>query len=274
MSGTDLIRSLTRNQRLVELARSLHVAGPLKRWEYRLRGPRDGLVRHQIGGVEVVLAAPDATDFRTLEEWYGSEMDFIQALAGHLAQGGVFYDVGSNVGQFLIPMAKVLGERGEAIGFEPHPVNHQRLMRNLALNQLHNARALRVALGDRDGEAEIFGARGTATIMPHGAAQGGVKAFGRTKVARGDEYRQREGLPIPSAVKIDVEGAEYSVLQGLSKTLSESRRSLLCCEIHPRALPPDISPDRIVSLVGDLGFTVRQVQLRGTEIHLIAGKDL
>ena len=274
MSGTDFIRSLTRDQRLVGLARSLHVAGPLKRWEYRLRGPRDGLLRHPIGGVEVVLEAPDATDFRTLEEWYGSELDFIQALAAHLAQGGVFYDVGSNVGQFLIPMAKILGGRGEAIGFEPHPLNHQRLMRNLALNQLHNTRALRVALGDRDGEAEMFGARGTATIVPSGATHGRDKAFCRTKVARGDEYRLREGLPIPSAVKIDVEGSEYSVLQGLSKTLSESKRSLLCCEIHPRALPSGLSPQRIVSLVGALGFTVRQMQLRGTEIHLIAGKGL
>ena len=274
MSGTDLIRSLTRNQRLVELARSLHVAGPLKRWEYRLRGPGDGLIRHQVGGVEVVLEAPDATDFRTLEEWYEGEMDFVQALAGHLAQGGVFYDVGSNVGQFLIPMAKILGERGEAIGFEPHPVNHQRLIRNLALNQLHSARALRVALGDRDGEAEIFGDRGTATIVPLDVTHGRVKAYCRTKVVRGDEYRQREGLPIPSAVKIDVEGAEYSVLQGLGKTLSESKRALLCCEIHPRALPSDLSPRRIVSLVGALGFTVRQMQQRGTEIHLIAGKDL
>jgi len=274
MSGTDLIRSLTRNQRLIELARSLHVAGPLKRWEYRLRGPKDALVRHQIGGVEVLLEAPDATDFRTLEEWYGGEMDFIQALAGRLAQGGVFYDVGSNVGQFLIPMAKILGERGTAIGFEPHPENHQRIMRNLALNQLHNVQALRVALGDRDGEAEIFGARGTATIVPPGAMHGRVKAPCRTKVARGDEYRQREGLPLPSAVKIDVEGAEYSVLQGLSETLAESRHALLCCEIHPRALPPGLSPERVVSLVGALGFTVRQMESRGTEIHLIAGKDL
>ena len=274
MRGTDLIRSLTGNPRLVELARYLHVAGPLKRCEYRLRGPRDGLIRHLISGVEVVLETRDATDFRTLEECYGNEMDFVQALAGTLAQGGAFYDVGSNVGQFLIPMAKILGERGEAIGFEPHPENHQRLMRNLALNQLHNVQALRVALGDRDGEAEIFGARGTATIVPPGATHGRVKAPCRTKVARGDEYRQREGLPLPNAVKIDVEGSEYSVLQGLSKTLSESKRSLLCCEIHPRALPSGLSPQRIVSLVGALGFTVRQMQLRGTEIHLIAGKGL
>jgi FkbM family methyltransferase len=273
MSGTDFVRSLTHNQRLVELARYLHVAGPLKRWEYQLRGPRDGFIRHLIGGVEVVLEAPDATDFRTLEEWYGGEMDFIQALAEELAQGGVFYDVGSNVGQFLIPMAKIVGERGEAIGFEPHPVNHQRLMRNLAINHLRNARGLRLALGDRDGEAEIFGARGTASTLPR-RVHGRVEASWKTTVARGDEYRQKEGLPIPSAVKIDVEGAEYSVLQGLSETLSDSRCALLCCEIHPRALPPDISPERIVSLVGSFGFQILQSRLRETEIHLIARKGL
>jgi len=274
MNGTDLLRNLTNNQRLVELARYFHVADSLKRWEYRLRGPRDGLIRHRISGVEIVLEAPDATEFRTLESCYADETDFIDALTKKLRLGGVFYDIGSNVGQFLIPLAKILGEQGEAVGFEPHPVNHRRLMSNLTLNHLRNARALLLALGDQNGEAEIFGGRGTATIVPPQSLHAHVKAFSKTPLARGDEYRLREGLPFPGAVKIDVEGAEYYVLQGLKETLSDARCTLLCCEIHPWALPPGILPERVVELVRSFGFNTFQSRLRETEIHLIARKGL
>jgi hypothetical protein len=139
----DAIRSVTNNQQLVKMARVFQIAGILKRCEYRLRGPSDGLMRHAIGGVEVVFAAPDATEFRTLECCYEDELDFVETLEERLQRGGVYYDVGSNVGQLLIPVAKIVGERGRVIGFEPHPGNYQRLIRNVALNGLTKATAFK-----------------------------------------------------------------------------------------------------------------------------------
>jgi len=50
--------------------------------------------------------------------------DAIRALTTKLRSAGVYYDVGSNVGCVLIPVAKIVGERGQVIGFEPQPANH------------------------------------------------------------------------------------------------------------------------------------------------------
>jgi FkbM family methyltransferase len=81
-------------------------------------------------------------------------------LYAKLWNGGVYYDVGSNCGQFVIPLAKVVGKFGRVIAFEPHPSNYERLARNIELNQLGNVRVFRVALGDRERETDLFGARG------------------------------------------------------------------------------------------------------------------
>ncbi len=266
------IRSLTNSPRLVKIARDLHLAGVLKRCEYQIRGPSDGMVRHSIAGVDIVFAVPNATEFRTLECCYGDELDFIEALEKKLRLGGDYFDVGSNVGQFLIPAAKLLGERGRAVGFEPHPVNHERLMKNVTLNRLTNVQVYQTALGDRGGEIRIYGARGTATIVPRAAAKRGNSPSATVQMIRGDKLRVDSGLPVPKAVKIDVEGAEYSVLNGLTGTLSSSLCELLCLEIHPRFLPPEVTSEMVLSLVRSLGFTRVETRPRESEIHLIAEK--
>jgi FkbM family methyltransferase len=263
---------VTYNRRLADIARGLHIAGVLKRWDYRLRGPSDGLIRHAIGGVQVVFAAPDATEFRILERCYGDELDFVEALAKRLRRGGVCYDIGSDVGQFLIPVAKLLGGRGRVVGFEPHPGNYQRLMRNIALNHLTNATAFQLALGDRGGEIQIFGTGGVATIVPRAANQNKSSAAAIVVMIRGDDLRWMAGLPVPQAVKVDVEGAEFAVLSGLKETLSSPVCDLLCLEMHPRFIPAEVSPEMVLSLVRSLGFNRTQSRQHGSEIHLIAEK--
>jgi FkbM family methyltransferase len=264
---------VTNNQRLVKIARDVQTAALLKRCEYRLRGPFEGLIRHAVGGVKVVFAAPDATEFRTLECCYEEELDFIEALEKRLRWGGVYYDIGSNVGQFLIPMGKIVGQGGRVIGFEPHPGNHRRLIRNIAFNHLTNARVFELALSDCNGEIQIFGMRGAATIVPRAAKQNNSPPAAIIRMIRGDDLRRTAGLPIPKAVKIDVEGAEFGVLSGLKETLSSPSCELLCLEIHPSFIPAEVSPETVLSLVRSLGFNRAESRQRGSEIHLIAEKE-
>jgi FkbM family methyltransferase len=257
---------------LVAVARTFHIAAALKRCEYQLRGPSDGVVRHTIAEVEVVLAAPDATAFRTLECCYEGELDFIEALARKLRPGGVYYDVGSNVGCVLIPVAKIVGERGQAIGFEPQPVNHALVIKNTALNGLRNVKVFQVALSDGKGEIPIYGTGPTATIVPRAAAWHRDSPVAAIPAMPGDDLREERGLPIPRAVKVDVEGAEFEVLTGLEKTLSSPYCELLCLEIHPCLLPSGVSAEKVFSLVSSLGFNRAEVRARGSEIHLVAEK--
>jgi len=231
------------------------------------------LVRHAIGGVQFVFTELDATEFHALESYYGNELDFVEALEKRLRGGGVYYDIGSNVGQFLIPVAKIVGERGRVIGFEPDPESYQLLMKNISLNDLTNATVFKLGLSDSSGEIQIFGPRGAATIVPRAANQNKSSPTAIIHVTRGDDLRRNAGLPLPKAVKIDVEGAEFAVLSGLTETLSSPLCELLCLEIHPRFIPAEVSPEMVLSLVRSLGFNRTASRQRGGEIHLIAEKE-
>ena len=46
------------------------------------------------------------------------ELDFLRA---HTPSGGVFVDVGANVGTYALALARHVGERGKVIAIEPHP---------------------------------------------------------------------------------------------------------------------------------------------------------
>jgi FkbM family methyltransferase len=228
-----------------------------------------------MSGGELVITAPDAMEFRALQGFYREEwgeLHFLRAVERKLRGGGVCYDVGGYLGQFLIPVAKIVGERGLVVGFEPLPANHERLMRTVASYQLTNVKVFRLALSDYNGEAPILGADSGATIVPRAAGLKQSSPNIAVQVTRGDDLGMAAGLPVPKAIKIDVEGAEFGVLSGLEKTLSSPLCELLCLEIHPRFLPAPVSLERVLSLVRSLGFNQVQTRPRGAEIHLIAEK--
>jgi hypothetical protein len=57
------------------------------------------------------------------------ELDFLRA---HAPRGGVFVDVGANVGTYAMVLARHVGRDGKVIAIEPHPVTHARLAFNNA----------------------------------------------------------------------------------------------------------------------------------------------
>src|SRR3982075_4592284 len=55
------------------------------------------------------------------------ELDFLRT---HTPKGGVFVDVGANVGTYAMVLARHVGTDGMVIAIEPHPVTHARLAFN------------------------------------------------------------------------------------------------------------------------------------------------
>ena len=91
------------------------------------------------------------------------------------------------------------------------------------------------------------------------------------EIAQGDELAAAEKLPTPRVVKIDVEGYEHAVIQGLRHTLSDPVCEMICCEIHPSMLPAGVTPDAVLDLVERLGFKqIQQFPRWDKTSHIIA----
>lgn len=152
-----------------------------------------------------------------------------------LKDGDVFYDVGANTGLYSCIVANSC-DQCRVVAFEPYPPNITKLIKNVKLNGLEHISIVETALSDTSGTTPISTpeeptpGHGTSSITDELSDMS-------VPTARGDELITKRQMPPPNIVKIDVEGAEPLVVDGLATALSEDRCRLVLCELHP----PDLS---------------------------------
>lgn len=151
----------------------------------------------------------------------------------HIRPGATVLDVGAHVGYYTLLSAVLAGPGGKVHAFEPNPANADFLRRHVRINRLGNVRVEQAAVSDRAGRARFdFGTgSGTGHLADAGALE--------VRTLRLDDYCAEHGLA-PTAVKIDVEGAEMSVLKGARETLARHHPTLFLsthgAEVHAASL--------------------------------------
>jgi FkbM family methyltransferase len=141
------------------------------------------------------------------------ELDFLRK---HTPAGGIFVDVGANVGTYAMPLARHVGQSGKVIAIEPHPVTHARLAFNRAASSFKQAILVAAAAGPTDGELmiETDGDNLGASHIVSGERAG--KAI-RVSSLRLQRILDDAGVVHVDALKIDIEGYEDRVLTGFFK---------------------------------------------------------
>lgn len=138
------------------------------------------------------------------------ELDFLRR---HTPDGGVFVDVGANVGTFALVMARQVGTTGKVVAIEPHPVTFARLSFNHAASKAAQVRLVQAAAGDSDGELMIESGGGNlgATHVVTGSASTDAIKVPSLRLMR---ILEEAGVTQIDSLKIDVEGFEDRVLIG------------------------------------------------------------
>lgn len=117
-------------------------------------------VRFRQDAVAFKVRATSASEYVAARTAYG-ERDLIASTALALAPDAVFYDIGANVGLYSLAASR---RAAKVIAFEPAPANLEALEHNVAVNGARNVRVLGLAIGERDGEMELFlGERGAGS---------------------------------------------------------------------------------------------------------------
>jgi FkbM family methyltransferase len=146
------------------------------------------------------------------------ELDFLRT---HTPAGGVFVDVGANVGTYAMPLARHVGASGKVIAIEPHPVTHARLSFNRAASDFAQVDLVAAAAGPSDGELmiETDGDNLGASHIVSGTRSGNAIRVPSLRLQRilGDA-----GVTHVDALKIDVEGYEDRVLTGFFREAPSS----------------------------------------------------
>lgn len=176
----------------------------------------------------------------------------------------ILLDIGANVGMFTIWAAKTRGV--QVYAFEPESQNFALLYRNIVLNDLgKNVIGYCAALSDevkfallhlkgfRGGTSgHSFGESVSEDLQPREApyTQG---CFSTTL----DSLVSAKAIPLPTHIKIDVDGFEHKVIAGAKKTLKNPGVKSVLIEINPKI---EAHPKIVLSLLS-LGFTFSEEQV-------------
>jgi FkbM family methyltransferase len=172
-------------------------------------------------GPVFALHPHDYIDRIVLREGY-YESEVLEALRPYLGPGCVLWDVGANFGLHAVT-AKKLAPETTVVALEPSPVMAGRVLANAAVNGVA-VDVVCVGLWDGRGHAPLYcideGNPGMTTLVPWSGAKGYRRVS--ATVDTGEALVREGGVPAPTVVKIDVEGAEERVLRGMGALLGST----------------------------------------------------
>jgi FkbM family methyltransferase len=144
--------------------------------------------------------------------WINTESRFhdLSLFKQYCRPGDTIIDVGANIGEISIICSQRVGAGGRVFAFEPHPRIYRFLIGNLAFNHCTNVSARNVALGETN--AHLRMSDGKRDDMNR------IDASGTIAIAVTTLDSEVPASPI-ALLKVDVEGAELSVLKGAMRTL-------------------------------------------------------
>ena len=156
-----------------------------------------------------------------------------------LQPGGVFIDVGANIGYFTLLAAARVGPQGRVVAFEPNPDNCELLAESIRANGFENITVHPYAVGDRPRDSLL--AAGGVISNGHilDAPPAAAPVYRRVRVVRADDHLR--DLPTVDVVKIDIEGGEPRALRGMTDLV----------RVHQPVIVSEFSPALIESISGE-----------------------
>ena len=178
--------------------------------------------------------SPNSISYEEALQWFERRKDsyeeLIIAVAPLVDPQGTMFDVGANIGYFSLLLMEEIHFSGNAYLFEPVP-NLANLCKSTFKDKPYKTQVFDFALSDQDGEFEMFtagdGNIGWNTFISQNTAPDMQNVTVKSK-----RFDSAGIEVIPSFIKIDVEGAEYKVLQGMMKSLNAWKPlPVILCEV-------------------------------------------
>lgn len=161
------------------------------------------------------------------------ESDLVKLIHKHLVPGSTFLDLGANEGFFAVIASKLVGPTGRVVAVEPQSRLGPIILKNLTLNECANCTIVQAAASDHTGELTIHLAPTTNT--------GSTSVFHVSKYPVEKEIvscftlsdlLNQLGVAKFDLVKVDIEGAEYSVFMAAKEVLLSGRLTRIELEFH------------------------------------------
>lgn len=212
--------------------------------------------------------------------WYVDEAFEASVFEAQLRPGMTALDLGANVGFYTLLARGVVGETGRVAAFEPFPRSAELIEASVAENGYTNVAVVRAAAAERDGRATLhlspnFASEHSLLDIPHGAAPPEGPTLEVDVVTVDTALERAWGSRRVDFVKMDVEGSEWRVLEGMRGVLAESPRLTLMTEFWPYGFrAAGTTPEAYLRALDELGFRLRHIDVERREVYPVTVDEM
>lgn len=219
---SHIARSERGSYRLCRKVRSLR---PVERWRDCFKTPH---------GLELDLNLGVYPDVCMAYGLY--ELSTIRLLRRLIKPGDHVVDAGANIGYLTLHMARMVGPLGRVDAFEPEPGNLARLQAHLARNGMQDrVKVYACALSDHQGKAPMYRWPEDDLKHNHGCASlySDYSDTAQTLTVECCKLDDHFDGDIPKLIKMDIEGAEPMMVEGMLHTLLSPNPPIIIGELNP-----------------------------------------
>lgn len=168
-----------------------------------------------------------------IARFFDDEPDCLEWIDTSFNSGDVLWDIGANIGLYSLYASQKTGVK--IFSFEPSAFNFALLVEHVAMNKKDESiNPLCIALSDTTGVfplhmANLSVGRAGNGLQEARTQEGAFKAVFKQSVPalRGDDAVALLGMPMPTHIKLDVDGIEGLILAGMPTVLKGVRSVLV-----------------------------------------------
>ena len=186
--------------------------------------------------------------------WEPKETEMFLQLA---KPGDTIVDVGANIGYYTVLGAQAVGPAGKIYAFEPDPVAFGFLTKNVKTNGYANVIAEEKALSNKSEKIKLY--LDEFNKGDHRIYQVGNRPAIDVVAVTLDGYLPPDRRKV-DLIKIDTQGAEVVILQGMIETLKANPSVKMLVEFWPKGLSEfGFTAVQLLDILDGLGFKYRAI---------------
>jgi FkbM family methyltransferase len=209
----------------------------------------------EVHGHKMFLDRQDSLDLSVNQIYEPFETELVQRL---IRPGDTVLDIGANIGYYTLLFARLVGGSGKVFAFEPDPENFALLKRNVEINGYRNVTLVNAAVSRQSGRLKLYLSeenKGDHRIYASGEDRPSIEI---AAVAL-DDYFVNNPAEV-NFIKMDVQGAEGRVMQGMERLLKRCSACQIIFEFWPLGMrrAGDEAKDVVKQLIRH-GFTIHLI---------------
>ena len=234
-------------------------------WEYLELIKGKNITSIEINQGQVILKTKDniklICDFLDKRHIFKEILNFgdyepteLQMIKRFLKKDSVVFDIGANIGWYSMNLSKSVPQ-GRIVSFEPIPKTYDYLIKNIALNQLHNVKAYNIGLSSKAGCFNFYYNRNyTGATSLVDIIKANNVAIVKCRVERLDDFFKKAKIKQVDFIKCDVEGAEKFVIEGGLEVIKKNKPIIFIELLRKWSAKFNYHPNIIINMLKKVGY--------------------